>query len=113
MKKMLVPFLVFLIVCITIPAITYAIDAHSAPVNKISIVYENGEYYKGDFINGMFHGKGVYVWANGERYEGDFFFNRRTGKGVYFWPSGERYEGEFADGKLEGWGIYTWPDGAF
>lgn len=113
MKKMLATFLVIIVASITIPCITYATHPISAPTNKISIVYKNGEHYKGDFINGMLHGKGVYVWANGERYEGDFFFNRRTGKGLYYWPSGERYEGEFVDGKLEGWGVYTWPDGAF
>lgn len=113
MKKMLTAFLIIIITWITFAGIIYAGSTMSAPTSKVLLIYANGDRYDGDFINGMFHGKGVFTWAKGDRYEGDFFLNRRTGHGIYLWPSGESYEGDFVDGKLNGWGIYTWPDGAF
>lgn len=113
MRKMLTAFLVIIITCIIFPGITYSDSSMSAPTSKVLLIYGNGDRYEGDFINGMYHGKGVFIWANGERYEGDFFLNKRTGRGIYLWPSGESYEGDFVDGKLNGWGIYTWPDGSY
>lgn len=113
MKKMLTAFLVIIITCFAFFGITYADSTMSAPTSKVLLIYANGDRYEGDFINGMFHGKGVFIWAKGDRYEGDFFLNKRTGKGIYSWASGERYEGDFVDGKLDGWGIYTWPDGEY
>ena len=113
MKKMLTAVLVIIIAFITFSGIVSAGSTMSAPTSKVLLIYANGDRYEGDFINGMFHGKGVFIWANGDRYEGDFFLNKRTGKGIYLWASGESYQGDFVDGKLDGWGIYTWPDGAY
>ena len=113
MKKMLTAFLVIIIAFITFSGIVSAGSTMSAPTSKVLLIYANGDRYEGDFINGMFHGKGIFIWAKGDRYDGDFFLNKRTGKGIYLWASGESYEGDFVDGKLDGWGIYTWPDGAY
>ena len=113
MKKMLTAFLFTIITCIMFSGITYAGSTMSAPTSQVLLIYSNGDRYEGDFINGMFHGKGVFIWANGDRYEGNFFLNKRTGIGIYSWPNGERYEGQFVDGKLNGWGTYTWPDRSF
>ena len=113
MKKMLTAFLVIIITFIAFSGIICANSTMSVPTSKVLLISANGDRYEGDFINGMFHGKGVFIWVKGDRYEGDFFLNKRTGKGIYLWASGESYEGDFVDGKLDGWGIYTWPDGSY
>lgn len=73
MKKMLTAFLVTIITFITFSGIIFAGSATSVPTSKVLLTYGNGDQYEGDFINGMFHGKGVFIWAKGDRYEGDFF----------------------------------------
>ena len=41
--------------------------------------------YRGDFLDGKKHGKGVKVMPNGDRYTGDFLDDYRDGRGVYVW----------------------------
>ena len=113
MKKVITALLAILLSSMLFSAAVSAASTMSAPASKVLLIYADGNQYEGDFINGMFHGKGVFTWANGDRYEGDFFLNKRTGKGSYWWSSGESYEGDFVDGKLSGWGKYTWSDGTF
>jgi len=71
--------------------------------------------YRGDFKNGMKHGKGVKVWPNGDRYEGDFIEDRKEGFGSYSFGRGpwlgERYEGDWLADRREGYGVYRWPTG--
>lgn len=45
---------------------------------------KNGDMYVGEYKNGKFHGKGIflfnlgcYTWANHSKYEGDFFEGTR------------------------------------
>ena len=66
-----------------------------------------GNKYIGDFINGKRSGKGTFIWASGDIYVGDFVDGKRTGKGTFIWASVGRYVGDFVDGKIEGEGIYT------
>lgn len=70
-----------------------------------------GEQYVGEFLQGRFHGNGVYRHANGAVYVGEFQSGERHGVGVNTWPGGQRYIGEFRNGKQEGFGFYIWPDG--
>jgi hypothetical protein len=30
------------------------------------------EHYKGDFVNDLFHGQGMYTWFNGKTYSGSW-----------------------------------------
>lgn len=41
-------------------------------IGKGKLIYENGDYYKGDFVNGVFEGKGIFVLVYGWFYIGDF-----------------------------------------
>ena len=69
--------------------------------------------YRGEFIAGRKHGKGVKTWANGDRYEGDWIADRKDGTGTYAFGKGrwegERYEGAFSNDRRHGYGVYHRP----
>lgn len=63
--------------------------------------------YKGDFINNLKSGYGIYK-TNHSEYEGEFKMNKKNGKGKLILKNGGIYEGEFKDGKFNGFGRYIW-----
>ncbi len=81
-------------------------------VNGYGIYYfSNGDYYKGDYVNGYRTGKGFYKWSNGDQYEGEFLYNTQNGKGIFKWINGDSYEGDFVNNKMQGFGIYYFYNG--
>ena len=70
-------------------------------------VFESGDKYTGNYVNGKRTGKGTYIWKNGDKYVGDFVNSIRTGKGTLSWIDGSNYVGDFVNGKLNGYGQYT------
>ena len=68
---------------------------------------ERNHIYKGDFLNGLRHGKGKDEGDN-MKYEGDFIKDKKCGKGKILFDSGDTYEGEFNDNKFNGYGHYIW-----
>lgn len=73
----------------------------------MQLLFKNGSTYEGDVLNGMLHGKGLYIWPDGVRYTGDFQFNHLTGQGVYEWPDGSTYKGEVLSSLRSGFGVFT------
>ena len=84
--------------------------------------FENGDVYKGSWMNDMLHGEGVMTFKSGDVYEGAWFKNMMTtgkdpdtGKptdiGVLKFHNGDVYEGEFKCGMFEGQGVYRRSDG--
>lgn len=72
--------------------------------------------YRGDFLAGKKHGKGIKVMPNGDRYAGGFSEDYRHGKGIYVWGpntrwTGDRYEGEYRRDLRHGWGVFQWNSG--
>lgn len=41
------------------------------------------DFYKGEFVKGLPHGKGTYIWKNGATYTGDWKRGMRDGEGTY------------------------------
>jgi hypothetical protein len=39
--------------------------------------------YQGEWIEGMFHGTGLYNFDNGDSYDGEFARGKKNGSGVY------------------------------
>jgi len=71
----------------------------------------NGDYYEGQFYNGVITGKGFYRWKNQHTYYGDFVCGKMHGKGLYKWTDGNQYEGEYINNIKEGQGEFKWNDG--
>lgn len=86
-------------------------EGDNLPKNKV-IEYVKGDYYEGEVLRGLKHGKGTYHWGDGATYEGDWSRNVPCGDGKYSWPDGEGYEGAFKYGRRHGSGVYTWTNGA-
>ena len=56
---------------------------------------ENGEYYIGEFKNGLSNGKGTQYYSNGKiKYEGDFINHKYEGNGKYIYENGKYYIGQ-------------------
>ena len=96
--------------------------------------YSNGATYRGQYKDGLRHGKGVQIKADGSCYDGFWVKDKRSGQGRQLYKGGDVYTGEWKDDKSEGngkfvhcdgttyvgeWnnnkihgeGIFTWPDG--
>ena len=76
-----------------------------------TFTFEDGEVYKGNFVDGKFDGKGSYTFKSGSAYEGDYKAGIREGKGKFTYASGDVYEGDFVNGLPEGKGVYTFASG--
>mmetsp|Transcript_67728 Transcript_67728/g.153261 ORF Transcript_67728/g.153261 Transcript_67728/m.153261 type:complete len:174 (+) Transcript_67728:398-919(+) len=55
-------------------------------------MYSSGDFYQGDFRNGMRHGYGEYFWPNGMRYYGEWRSDMRDGRGLFYDARGHRAE---------------------
>ena len=47
----------------------------------------------GEFVAGLMHGKGTWLYSNGDRYDGDFSNGAASGMGTYRQASGDEYVG--------------------
>jgi len=67
--------------------------------------------YRGEYLDGLFHGQGELTWRNGYRYVGGFRRGLMSGRGRFEEAGGGIYEGEFRDGMRHGRGVYTAANG--
>ena len=81
---------------------------------KGSFLFENGNNYSGEWVEGLPDGFGIMSFDNGDTYEGDWSKGKMNGFGEYhFFDQSkqrliEKYEGNFVDGKREGYGKMTY-----
>lgn len=67
--------------------------------------FTNGDEYKGEFQNFLFHGKGIFTYNDGRKYVGEWSEGEKHGEGIYYWPDGDIYKGTWIKGKRHGKGI--------
>ena len=80
-------------------------DAYTPRTHSVS-TGPNGDFYKGNFKEGMRSGPGLYVCQHGKRrYEGEWKMSRRHGQGKETWPNRDTYEGGFVNDLFEGEGV--------
>ena len=102
-------------------------------INGVGIkIIKTNNIYKGEFSNGKYHGKGLYIkngssifgdWEYGEikgnviykinskfEYTGNFKNYKKNGFGTEKYPDGSQYEGNFINNKKCGQGIFNFPN---
>ncbi len=73
----------------------------------------NGDYYIGEFKNGVPDGQGEYYWAEGDYYIGEWKNGAKEGQGECHYASGNYYIGEWKNDVKEGQGEFYWADGTY
>ena len=103
---------------------------------KGKLIYPQGDYYEGDFVDGKIEGFGHYVnkltcisyigdwkndlqdgygtekWNNQTEYQGQYREGKKWGKGSIQFKDGSRYIGEFYSDQLHGKGRFIWNNGS-
>jgi len=69
-------------------------------------VWENGDVYIGDWVNGDQEGNGTFSFHSGSKYVGEFKKGSRWGTGTYTWASGEKHTGQWMNDDQHGEGSY-------
>lgn len=60
-------------------------EATGLPQGKGRMVYQNGQIYEGEVVQGNRHGKGRNEWPNGQVFTGLWQDNSRCGRGTHAW----------------------------
>lgn len=107
-------------------------------MNKARITYPNNDVYEGQIASDFTrNGYGIYRYNNGDEYKGQWINNKQNGQGKYIvkgnaiedgkwskgklldsgkhletYPNNEKYIGEIKNGKRDGFGIYYFNDGS-
>lgn len=76
------------------------------------VTTKNGEYYVGNFKNGLYQGKGLLTLTDGTTFEGNFEKGHLI-KGTVFYGDGQSYSGSFKNNKWNGKGFLRKKDGSF
>jgi hypothetical protein len=75
------------------------------PHGKGMYVFNNGNWWDGNFVQGKLHGFGKQYYADAKRLDsGEYSHGMRVGKGKMQWESGDWYEGEWNDDGSHGQG---------
>jgi len=60
--------------------------------------------YKGEWLNGGYHGAGDLLMSDGSHYQGQWVLGEKHGSGTLVSADGERYDGQWRDNKRHGRG---------
>ncbi|EGR30444.1 IQ calmodulin-binding motif family protein, putative [Ichthyophthirius multifiliis] len=67
--------------------------------------------YKGQWLNGKRHGRGIQFWQDGSVYQGEWENDKANGNGRLIHADGDYYEGQWIDDKAQGKGKFVHIDG--
>ncbi|QDS69915.1 hypothetical protein FKW77_001387 [Venturia effusa] len=82
---------------------------HRIPHGKGKKIYYCGDVYTGTFQVAQRHGQGTMVFSNGDEYTGLWENNQQHGHGVFVEKeTGNKYEGNWKNGKKHGKGVTHW-----
>lgn len=56
--------------------------------------------YEGEFVDGVIHGQGTYIWKDGDRFVGNFQGGKPHGRGMMIYRDGARESGLWEYGQL-------------
>ena len=72
---------------------------------------QRGEFYEGNFKDGVRHGNGTHVWKNGHVYVGNFESGSSTATGTHLFSNGDMYIGGLRGNQFDGYGVFTLKNG--
>jgi hypothetical protein len=93
--------------------ITYVGEIKNKQPNGLGVAtYSNGNAlrYAGNFVNGMYSGKGSMVFSDGAFLTGEWKNGKLNGKGANLSKNGNLYSGNFLEGKKDGKGSLIYKD---
>ncbi|XP_059756753.1 MORN repeat-containing protein 1 isoform X7 [Balaenoptera ricei] len=86
------------------------------------LLFKDGSYYEGEFVDGEITGEGCRHWAltgqghlvdaDGQAYWGSFHDNKRHGQGRMVFRNGDEYEGDWVRDQRQGHGTLRRADGS-
>jgi hypothetical protein len=99
----------------TVPDIPFIGRKETVPtIPKITKkIYDNGNHYKGEWINNQCNGKGKLTYSNGSYYEGNWINNERNGKGKQRYNDSSYYEGDWINNERNGKGQQRYTDSSY
>ena len=114
-----------LLACLIIPASVFAqsllapcpADTNQTWSQCLGTIEKEGSKYSGEFLDNLFHGKGMYFFEGGDYFSGQFKEGLPNGWGIYLYAAdnkqkGDRYVGQFKDGQAHGRGTTFFKIGA-
>lgn len=99
-----------LAIVFTSPLMAQCIEGNCTDGTGI-MVFNSGNKYKGEFVDGKRQGEGTFVWASGAKYRGQWLDDQMHGEGTYVYPDRRVYRGTFVAGKKNGKGVLSTEDG--
>ena len=84
---------------------------NGVPNGKGFIVFNGMKAYEGNFRDGQKCGEGEEYFPDGDKYVGEFMNNNRDGRGRYQYAGGAFYEGNMKNSKFDGDGVFQWSNG--
>ena len=93
------------------------IESGLVPHGRGTMVWKDGNVYRGEWQNGQMHGELGEYWSAVDEslYRGNWYKGKRQGQGEYWLDGenrdGERYKGGFLDGEFSGYGEYRLKSG--
>ncbi|OMJ65195.1 hypothetical protein SteCoe_38859 [Stentor coeruleus] len=76
------------------------------PKGKGKILFDDGEKYKGETVNGIIHGFGKYWYKDGSLYIGEFVKGKKHGIGMMIYGDKYYYKGYWKDDRMYGKGFW-------
>ena len=90
----------------------YGVEYFKEQNNQVNI--NKRIVYEGQFFDNAYNGYGKYIWENMNYYEGEFVNGLCNGKGTLYSSDGTiTYEGYFFNNKKQGFGIFNYGNGIY
>lgn len=86
------------------------VDTNGLMHGKGKLIFENGDIYEGQFVQGKMHGEGK-LYTHGSTHEGLFQNDVKSGAGSEVFANGDRSVGVWVNGELEGNGTFFLTNG--
>jgi hypothetical protein len=77
-----------------------------ADVELKDLIFDHGKYQGQIDENRKMHGEGIFIYNNDDFYEGEFVKGLREGEGEYTWKDGSTFVGTWKEDTKNGWGLY-------